>query len=151
MLNYPYIRAWGHQLGSVAAFIEAEVEEARKDNAPTDAVYKRRFGADKYGTWVTVDEIKAEDTRERLHAAVRRMQEVSSSTTVVNPQPSVRDNSEDLIKRGMVRDHIISIFRTAKELGFEVTEDLIVKAIDNQPSVHHLAATKAIDCKTGVE
>ena len=39
MIDYPYIRAWYRISGSFPYYIEQQVELARKDNAPHDAVF----------------------------------------------------------------------------------------------------------------
>jgi hypothetical protein len=48
--GYRYIVAWCVALGSYAPYIKDRCNEARADNAPKDAVYKRDDG-----TWVTFD------------------------------------------------------------------------------------------------
>ncbi len=39
--DYPYIRAWGWMMGSDRYYIEQEIETARADKAPEDAIYWR--------------------------------------------------------------------------------------------------------------
>lgn len=41
-VDYPYIRAWGQLLGSGQYYIDQEVELARKEGAPADAIYHNR-------------------------------------------------------------------------------------------------------------
>lgn len=47
-MDYPYIRAWGEQMGSHRSYILDQVSEARKEKAPEDAFYR---SADT-GEWV---------------------------------------------------------------------------------------------------
>ena len=67
-MDYKFIRAWWKMLGSFSYFVKGEVEQARRDNAPQNAVYRN---AD--GRWVTYDEITSERTRERVTAIVGSM------------------------------------------------------------------------------
>ncbi len=67
-MDYKFIRAWCKMLGSFSYFVKNEVEQARRDNAPQNAVYRN---AD--GRWVTYDEITSERTRERVTAIVGMM------------------------------------------------------------------------------
>lgn len=43
-LDYLYIRAWGRMLGSYADYVNAQLDTARKDKAPQDAIYKSEHG-----------------------------------------------------------------------------------------------------------
>ena len=56
--DYPFIRAWGRIMGSHRDYIDHQVELAREDQAPPDAIYRRDDG-----TWATTDEILRSDTR----------------------------------------------------------------------------------------
>lgn len=40
-VDYPYIRAWGHLMGSGTHYIEDEVRRAKLDQAPQDVIYWR--------------------------------------------------------------------------------------------------------------
>lgn len=51
--GYRYIVALGADSGSHAEYIRRQCAQAKKDGAPTDAVYKRRSTAE----WVTVAEL----------------------------------------------------------------------------------------------
>ena len=53
--KYPYIRAWGQYLGSHSYYIEAQKEEAEKDNAPGTAFFKRSNG-----TWGVAEDLDPE-------------------------------------------------------------------------------------------
>lgn len=57
--RYPYIRVWGERLGSYPYYIEAQKEEAAKDNAPGTAVYKNA-----QGRWVLVENLSEELRRQ---------------------------------------------------------------------------------------
>jgi hypothetical protein len=39
---YPYIRAWGRMMGSSPVYVERQVERARRDRAPADAIFYGR-------------------------------------------------------------------------------------------------------------
>lgn len=64
---YDYIRAWGQILGSYPYYVSGEIEKARKDNAPYDAVYN---GHDAIGSWHTFESIKSDQTKERVQRLV---------------------------------------------------------------------------------
>ncbi|HET7713883.1 MAG TPA: hypothetical protein VFK94_06610 [Patescibacteria group bacterium] len=59
--DYKWIRAWGRLLGSRAYYIIDQVEQARKDHAPENAIYRKDDG-----TWATTDDITSEVTRYNL-------------------------------------------------------------------------------------
>lgn len=54
MSNYPYIRAHGRLMGSNTEWIGREVERARADKAPADAVY---YSIDRE-RWITAAEYR---------------------------------------------------------------------------------------------
>lgn len=60
-MDYKYIRAWGQMLGSFDYYINAQVEQARQDNAPQTATYRREDG-----TWATFEEVLRDDTKGRI-------------------------------------------------------------------------------------
>lgn len=51
--DYPYIRRWGRLLRSFEYYITLQVERARREHAPANAVYR-----DMDGHWVTTDQIE---------------------------------------------------------------------------------------------
>jgi hypothetical protein len=55
--DYPAIRAWGKQSGSMKYYIDAQVEKARAAKAPQNATYERD------GHWFTTDDIVDLHTR----------------------------------------------------------------------------------------
>lgn len=59
--DYPFIRKWGRMLRSYDYYIIGQVALARVDNAPQDAVYRR-----KDGTWATVDDVESDWCRTEL-------------------------------------------------------------------------------------
>ena len=59
--DYTMVWAWGTLLHSERWYVAQQVEQAREDGAPQDAVYRRGNG-----TWATTDDVVNEDTRERL-------------------------------------------------------------------------------------
>lgn len=60
-MDYLAIRLWGQKLGSYGYYIEDQVNQARKDNAPQDAIYKRDNG-----TWARLSDIKDLDKRKDM-------------------------------------------------------------------------------------
>ena len=60
-MDYKYVRAWNIMMGSFDYYINSEVEKAKQDKAPDDAIYKNHL--DK---WVTVSEIKNEETKRQV-------------------------------------------------------------------------------------
>lgn len=52
-MGYKYIRAWGRMLYSDPYYIAGQIEQARKDKAPKDAIY---YDPDK-GIWRTFSDI----------------------------------------------------------------------------------------------
>jgi hypothetical protein len=52
-LPYPYIRAWGHYMGSMSHYIQDQLRQAAEENAPQNAIYKQGDGK-----WLTVDGIE---------------------------------------------------------------------------------------------
>jgi hypothetical protein len=59
--DYPYIVAWGRMMGSQRPYIHQQVEQARAESAPPNAIYRREDGA-----WATTEEIQRDDTRRQL-------------------------------------------------------------------------------------
>ena len=70
MKDYPYIRAYGLLLGSFQSYIDSEVEKARRTNAPQTAICQLPDGR-----WSTFEDIRFNDTKERIAALVANMQE----------------------------------------------------------------------------
>lgn len=64
--NYPYIQAWGKHMGSFDYYIEAQIEEAREDNAPPTACYKSG------GVWTTVEGILSEPVRHLIKKTAKQ-------------------------------------------------------------------------------
>jgi hypothetical protein len=60
-MDYIAIRRWGIMLGSMRYYIDDQVNQARKDKAPQDAIYKRDNG-----TWARLRDIKDLDKRTDL-------------------------------------------------------------------------------------
>lgn len=48
LMDYPYIKAWGEQLGSSSWYISNLMHDARKDKAPPDVFYRSA----ETGRWV---------------------------------------------------------------------------------------------------
>ncbi len=58
--DYQYIRMHGHQMGSNESYIDWQVEQACKENAPQNAVYR-----DHKGVWHTTDDYLRDEVRSR--------------------------------------------------------------------------------------
>lgn len=58
--KYPYIRAWGQLMGSTQEYVNGQIEQAQKDGAPSDAIYKT------LSKWSTFAEVTNIDTRHRI-------------------------------------------------------------------------------------
>jgi hypothetical protein len=62
--DYPCIRAWGQQMGSMSYYIDAQIEKARKDKAPEDAIYQRHEGSQPVpGVWARLSEVTSPETQ----------------------------------------------------------------------------------------
>ncbi|MEJ3741760.1 hypothetical protein WEI85_00460 [Actinomycetes bacterium KLBMP 9797] len=59
--DYPCIRAYGRMVGSYTDYIDGQVELARAEGAPTNAIHRDRDGG-----WKTTDDIVSAETRQRL-------------------------------------------------------------------------------------
>ena len=57
-MDYRHLRAWGLMMNSAPGYIHDQVKQARKEQAPDDAVFR-----DKDGRWHTFDEVTRTDTR----------------------------------------------------------------------------------------
>ena len=67
-MDYLYIRAWHSTSGSFQYYIDKVVMEARKDNAPQNAIYKSQDGK-----WHTIEDCINERAAARVEAEVSRM------------------------------------------------------------------------------
>lgn len=54
--THPAIIIWGHFLGSFKYYIDGQIEQAQRDGAPRDAIYRRQDG-----TWATMAGVKNQD------------------------------------------------------------------------------------------
>jgi len=52
LADYPWIRKWDEFMGSCASYIIEQLAQARAENAPRNAIYKR---AD--GSWATTEDV----------------------------------------------------------------------------------------------
>jgi hypothetical protein len=64
---YLHIRAWGELLRSSSYYVRDEVEKARRDDAPDDAIYEHQ------GRWFTIHDITSPVTRSRIAALVEEL------------------------------------------------------------------------------
>ncbi len=67
-VDYPFLRAWGRMMGSYPYFVDEQVERARKEQAPSDAIYR-----DMQGRWARYSEIRSFMTRSALDGILREM------------------------------------------------------------------------------
>jgi len=51
-LKHKYVYAWGRYMDSMDYYIQDQLDEAEKDNAPANAIFKR-----KEGDWATMDSL----------------------------------------------------------------------------------------------
>lgn len=59
--DYPFIRLWSKELGSMDYYIRDQVEHAREAGAPQNAIYERVGpGGLKTGEWATTDDLAAD-------------------------------------------------------------------------------------------
>ena len=65
-LDYVYLRAWCRMMGSHSYYVDGEVEAARKDKAPQNAIYR-----DTKGNWMTFDGVTRVTTREVIEKYVK--------------------------------------------------------------------------------
>lgn len=65
--DYPYIRAWGRFMHSGSYYIQGELELARAENAPPDAICKNHFT----GYWRRYTDIENEVTKDAIDRLVR--------------------------------------------------------------------------------
>lgn len=70
-LDYPYIRAWGHYMGSQQYYIDDEVQRARDSKAPSSAIHIRQGSAARWDgkSWATVEDIASESLRDSIKKA----------------------------------------------------------------------------------
>ena len=57
--DYPYLRAWCKMMGSYDYYLQAQLEKARKDKAPEDAIYYRNFS--QINGWVCFADVTNKD------------------------------------------------------------------------------------------
>lgn len=60
--DYKWIRHWGAMMGSQPFYVDAQVERARKEHAPENAIYRDLDG------WKTTADISSSDTVRRLES-----------------------------------------------------------------------------------
>ncbi len=83
--TFPYIRAWGAQLGMSANTIDDMLEIARATDAPPDAVYRTKDG------WKTISTVPA-TVQQRVRDQYAKMMAPSRdpSDSVFRPTPASR-------------------------------------------------------------
>ena len=70
-MDYLYIRAWEKMMGSYHPHLEIQLDKARKDSAPDNAIY-----CDNYThRWHTVDDISSEEVKKSVLRIAERIKE----------------------------------------------------------------------------
>ncbi len=59
-IKYSDIKRWGHIMGSFKYYVTMQIAEARRDNAPANAIYKSG------PKWITTDDITVGSVRREL-------------------------------------------------------------------------------------
>lgn len=77
-MDYVYLRAWERSAGTAQPFVEQQLELARKDNAPADALFCRDTGGATGGLatgereWVRLTDLPwGSDIRKRVESCAR--------------------------------------------------------------------------------
>lgn len=74
-MMYTAIECWGQRLGSFNYYIHDQQHAAAEEDAPLTAIYKHQDGH-----WVTIADIRGEDTRaDMIQASAARMYEIAMS------------------------------------------------------------------------
>ncbi|ASR77200.1 hypothetical protein KIV66_gp93 [Mycobacterium phage MyraDee] len=60
-MDYRWLRAWDRMMGSLSYWTEAQLANARTDEAPANAIYRKAPGV-----WATTDDIESVETFRRL-------------------------------------------------------------------------------------
>jgi hypothetical protein len=97
--DYPGIRAWGRHLGSSNYFVKGQIDKARRDQAPANAIYKREEH------WVTTDDILHEDVRKAmklppLPAKVRAAQRTAAAVHLRQQADELDAEAEEILRIG---------------------------------------------------
>jgi len=59
--DYPFIKILGHRLGSYQYYIQSQIEEATREDAPMHAIYRSEDG------WKTMEDIKNNDMKAEMY------------------------------------------------------------------------------------
>jgi hypothetical protein len=68
MTKYKHLMAWCQMMGSYQYYIDAQIEEATRDNAPEDAIFK-----DGKGVWHQYANVTNVSTRHVIDDILERM------------------------------------------------------------------------------
>lgn len=71
--EYKHIAAWGQMMNSFGYYITMQQEEAAKDNAPLDAIYKREPDAEHPTGWRRYADVENQSTRYTMNNILRSM------------------------------------------------------------------------------
>lgn len=109
-VEYPYIYAWGRLMGSFNYYIEGQMNDAKIDKAPSNAIYKNAQG------WVTFDTISASTNQETYYFIIREVDKINkipAKKVVVEPihTPEREKELQQLCKRRLWNTISCSWFR----------------------------------------
>jgi hypothetical protein len=65
MKDYLYIRAWGRFMGSGSYYIEMQIDKARENKAPQNAIYYNG------NRWITIEDVQLKENREAIESIVK--------------------------------------------------------------------------------
>ena len=58
--SYEYVRAWGYYMGSHNYYIRDQIDEARRQKAPADAIFEEHTAFGPSGKWARFSELDPE-------------------------------------------------------------------------------------------
>ena len=74
-MDYKHLRAWCNMIGSFPYYTERQVDQARRDKAPADAVY-----TDATGQWIVYSEVTDPSTRATMDRKLTELTELRPRT-----------------------------------------------------------------------
>jgi hypothetical protein len=102
--DYPYIVLWGKMMGSGQYYIDAQVEQARADDAPANATFKRSEYGERPGQWSTIDDCTNPDAFVRMGLEVPDRIRYASKVKIFKHfnNPDARMRFENMIKNRLL-------------------------------------------------
>lgn len=73
--DYPLIRVWCHIMGSAPYYVEDELDRAREDKAPQNAIYQKTDMDTGKRVWTTADEVTSPSNKPILDKAWKEWKE----------------------------------------------------------------------------